>query len=91
MERLLSIAHEKLALITLGTLFNAISRSEFDDGLAAGATAVAYEVGQRCRLERISNHGNSDSDEDAKSAHSDTAPEMRCFSSAVEVGAAPPY
>ena len=50
---LLSITHEKLALITLGTLLNAISRSEFDDGLAPGATAVAYEIGQRCRLERI--------------------------------------
>lgn len=50
---LLSITHEKLALITLGTLLKAISRSEFDEGLAPGATAVAYEIGQRCRLERI--------------------------------------
>ena len=50
---LLSITHEKLALITLGTLLNAITRSEFDLGLAPGATAVAYEIGQRCRLERI--------------------------------------
>jgi len=50
---LLSITHEKLALITLGTLLNAISRSEFEEGLAPGATAVAYEIGQRCRLERI--------------------------------------
>src|SRR5205823_1184507 len=49
----LSIGCEKLALITLGTLLNAISRSEFEDGVASGATAVAYEIGQRCRLERI--------------------------------------
>jgi DNA-directed RNA polymerase len=50
---LLSIAPDKLALITLGTLLNAISRSEFEDGLEPGITAVAYEIGQRCRLERI--------------------------------------
>jgi len=50
---LLSIGCGKLALITLGTLLNAIGRSEFVDGLAPGATAVAYEIGQRCRLERI--------------------------------------
>ena len=29
---LLSISHEKLALITLGTLLNAITRSEFTEG-----------------------------------------------------------
>src|SRR5437773_3823571 len=50
---LLSIHHEKLALITLGTLLNAISQSEFDEGTAPAVTSVAYEVGQRCRLERI--------------------------------------
>src|SRR6266478_121489 len=50
---LLSITHEKLALITLGTMFNAITRSEFDDGSPPGATAISYEIGQRCRLERI--------------------------------------
>jgi DNA-directed RNA polymerase len=50
---LLSINHEKLALITLGTLLNAISRSEIDEGLEPRITAVAYEIGQRCRLERI--------------------------------------
>jgi DNA-directed RNA polymerase len=50
---LLSITHEKLALITLGSLLNAISRSEFDEGLAPGVTAVSFEIGQRCRLERI--------------------------------------
>jgi hypothetical protein len=39
--------------ISLGPLLNAIGRSEFEDGLASGATAAAYEIGQRCRLERI--------------------------------------
>jgi Autographiviridae RNA polymerase len=50
---LLSLEHEKLALITLGTLLNAISRSEFEDGLAPRITPIAYEIGQRCRVERI--------------------------------------
>src|SRR5262249_40913306 len=50
---LLSINHEKLALITLGTLLNAISTSEFDKGVAPATTPVAYEIGQRCRIERI--------------------------------------
>ena len=50
---LLSLHHEAPALITLGTLFNAISRSEYEDGLAPAVTAIAYEIGQRCRLERI--------------------------------------
>jgi DNA-directed RNA polymerase len=50
---LVSITHEKLALITLGKLLNAISSSEFEEGLAPGVTAVAYEIGQRSRLERI--------------------------------------
>src|SRR5262245_26835468 len=43
---LLSIGHEKLALITLGTLLNTITRSEFDDGVAPAVTAVSYEIGQ---------------------------------------------
>src|SRR5438270_9448275 len=50
---LLSIDHEKLALITLGTLVNTISQSEFEDGVAPALTSVEYQVGQRCRLERI--------------------------------------
>src|SRR6185295_2730372 len=50
---LLSIHHEKLALITLGTLLNTISESEFREGTAPAVTAIAYEIGQRCRLERI--------------------------------------
>jgi len=50
---LLSINHKKLALITLGVLFNSISQSEFDDGVAPALTSVSYEIGQRCRRERI--------------------------------------
>ena len=50
---LLSISPDKLALITLGTLFNSISQSEFDDGVAPALTSVSYEIGQRCRRERI--------------------------------------
>jgi hypothetical protein len=45
--------HEKLALITLGVLFNRISQSEFDDGVAPTLTSAAYEIGQRCRKERL--------------------------------------
>jgi Autographiviridae RNA polymerase len=50
---LLSVGHEQQTLITLGTLFNAISRSEYEDGLAPAVTTVAYEIGQRCRIERF--------------------------------------
>jgi DNA-directed RNA polymerase len=50
---LLSLGHQELALITLGTLFNAISRSEFEEYVPPRITPVAYEIGQRCRLERI--------------------------------------
>ena len=50
---LLSLSHEKLALITLGTLLNIISRFELDKGLAPALTAAAYDIGQRCRLERL--------------------------------------
>ncbi len=50
---LLSISHEQLALITLGTLFNMISRSEYETGKAPGVTNVAFEIGQRCRIERL--------------------------------------
>ena len=41
---LLSIGHEKLALITLGTLLNTITRSEFDDGVAPAVTSSGEEV-----------------------------------------------
>src|SRR5215831_3644466 len=50
---LISVTHEKLALITLCTLLNGISRSEFQEGQEPATTAVAYEIGQRCRLERM--------------------------------------
>ena len=50
---LLSINHEVLALITLCTLLNIISQSEFGDGVAPTLTSAAYEIGQRCRKERI--------------------------------------
>ena len=49
---LASVHAEPLALITLGIMFNAISRSEFNEGTAPGLTAVSYEVGERCRIER---------------------------------------
>jgi DNA-directed RNA polymerase len=50
---LLSIDNEKLALITLCTLFNAITQSEFEDGVAPAVTNVAYDIGQYCRHERL--------------------------------------
>ena len=43
-----SISHEKLALITLGTLLNTISQSEFDEGVAPALTSVAYEIARNC-------------------------------------------
>lgn len=50
---LLSLNHEKLALITLGTIFNLVSRMELEEGALPSRTTVAYEIGQRCRIERI--------------------------------------
>jgi DNA-directed RNA polymerase len=50
---LLSLGHEQVALITLGALFNMIARSEFDTCLPPRITPVAYEIGQRCRIERL--------------------------------------
>jgi DNA-directed RNA polymerase, mitochondrial len=50
---LLSLGHEQLALITLGTLLNMIARSEFETCLPPRITPVGYEIGQRCRLERL--------------------------------------
>ncbi len=48
---LLSVGHD--VLITIGTLFNMISRSEFETCLAPRITPVAYEIGQLCRIERL--------------------------------------
>src|SRR6266853_5169340 len=50
---LLSLGHEQMALITIGTLFNMISRSEFETCLPPGITSVAHEIGQLCRIERL--------------------------------------
>src|SRR5438093_4749496 len=55
---LLSLGHEQMALITLGTLFNMIARSEFDTCLPPRITPVAYEIGQRCRIERLADLAN---------------------------------
>src|SRR5438128_4538402 len=55
---LLSLGHEQLALITLGTLFNMIARSEFDTCLPPRITPVGYDIGQRCRIERLADLAN---------------------------------
>ena len=44
--QLLSLGHEQMALITLGTLFNMIARSEFETCLPPRITPVGYEIGQ---------------------------------------------
>src|SRR5262252_9573813 len=41
---LLSLGHEQLALITLGALFNGITRSEFETCLPPRITPVAYDI-----------------------------------------------
>ena len=53
-----SIGHEQMALITIGTIFNMIARSEFDTCLPPRITPVAYEIGQRCRIERLADVAN---------------------------------
>ena len=55
---LLSLGHEQMALITIGTLFNMIARSEFDTCLPPRITPVAYEIGQLCRIERLADLAN---------------------------------
>src|SRR5438445_980799 len=50
---LLFLGHEQMALITIGTLFNMITRSEFETCLPPGITAVAHEIGHLCRIERF--------------------------------------
>jgi DNA-directed RNA polymerase len=50
---ILSLGHEPLALITLQTLFNMIARSEFETLLSPRIAPVSYEIGQRCRLQRL--------------------------------------
>src|SRR6516164_9728479 len=55
---LLSLGHEQMALITLGALFNMIARSEFETCLQPRITPVAYDIGQRCRIERLADLAN---------------------------------
>src|SRR5439155_9083886 len=43
----------QLALITFGALFNMIAESEFETCLPPRMTPVAYDIGQRCRIERL--------------------------------------
>ena len=54
---LLSIGHEQMALITLGTLFNMITRSEFETCLQPRITPVAFDIGQRSRIGWRMNRG----------------------------------
>ena len=55
---LLSLGAEEMALITLGTLFNMIARSEFETCLPPGTTSVASEIGHLCRIERFADLAN---------------------------------
>ncbi|HLH30166.1 MAG TPA: DNA-directed RNA polymerase, partial [Terriglobia bacterium] len=55
---LLSLGADQLALITIGTLFNMIARSEFDTCLPPRITPVSFEIGQRCRIERLADLAN---------------------------------
>jgi hypothetical protein len=48
-----SLNHEQHALITLATLLNSICRSESEYGVAPARTAVAFEIGEWCRTERM--------------------------------------
>jgi hypothetical protein len=47
-----------MALITLGTLFNMIARSEFETCLPPRMTPVAYDIGQRSLIERFADLAN---------------------------------
>jgi DNA-directed RNA polymerase len=55
---LLSLSPDQLALITIGTLFNMIARSEFETLLPPPLTSAAQEIGQVCRIERFSDLAN---------------------------------
>jgi DNA-directed RNA polymerase len=48
-----SLNHEQHALITLTTLLNSICRSEGENGMPPPRTAVAFEIGEWCRTERM--------------------------------------
>ncbi|HEY2383471.1 MAG TPA: DNA-directed RNA polymerase [Terriglobia bacterium] len=55
---ILSLSAEQMALITIGTLFNMITRTEYETCLPARITPIAYDIGQRCRIERFSDLAN---------------------------------
>src|SRR5436309_12645919 len=55
---LLFLGHEQMALITIGTLFNMIARSEFETCLPPRITPVGYDIGQLCRIERLADLAN---------------------------------
>src|SRR6516225_3499250 len=55
---LLSLGAEEMALITIGTLFNMIARSEFETCLPPPITAVDDEIGHLCRIERFADLAN---------------------------------
>ncbi len=55
---LLSLGAEEMALITIGTLFNMIARSEFETCLPPLITPVAYDIAHFCRIERFADLAN---------------------------------
>ena len=55
---ILSLSAEQMALITIGTLFNMITRAEYETCLPARITPIARDIGQRCRIERLSDLAN---------------------------------
>jgi DNA-directed RNA polymerase len=55
---LLSVGHEQQALITIGTLFNMITQSEYETCLPPRITPVGYEIGQLYRIERLADLAN---------------------------------
>jgi DNA-directed RNA polymerase N-terminal len=50
---LISLHHEKLALITIGMLINALAKSNVETGQGLPVTGLGFDIGQRCRAERI--------------------------------------
>jgi hypothetical protein len=50
---LISLDHEKQALITIGILLNALVKAGTENGSGLPLTGLAYDVGQRCRAERL--------------------------------------
>jgi hypothetical protein len=50
---LICLDHEKQALITMCILLNALAKAGAEDGGGLPVTGLAFDVGQRCRAERI--------------------------------------